>query len=140
MVTRVFTIYTGGPVIDGTASDIRRVKRYVEKHAPLKRGWTGEWIRPKGGPRNNVWIYRRINSKGNHVKGYDIGVVRVDEDRRVRHDRLGYRYVIVDGRPAYVSPCCESFISIDETATFYCKACYEAVDPRLGADPVLREF
>ena len=64
-----YTILTSGPCITKRETTLAEVKSYVEAHAPLKRGWTGEWIR-----KNGRHYFIRSNSKGRVLPGYSICV------------------------------------------------------------------
>ena len=66
-------VLTPGPVIDLKNLTINQAKKYVEENAPLKRGWRGEW--ETSPTTKNVYRYRRYNSKGNILRGYDIQLV-----------------------------------------------------------------
>ena len=69
-----YRILTSGPILTQTGT-IVQVRKYVERYAPLKRGWTGEWEKH---PNGKSWRYRRFNSKGNKMPtSYDIYVVRI---------------------------------------------------------------
>lgn len=63
-------VLTSGPGMTfiGTFDE---AKAYVERHAPLKRGWTGEWVT---GPvaSGSVWRYVRRNSKGRVLASYTV--------------------------------------------------------------------
>jgi len=54
---------------------------------------------------------------------------------RIRHDRRGLPYV-TDPWPMYVTPCCAATVTITvDDGVLCCRACYQAVDHRLGWDP-----
>lgn len=76
-----FDILTGGPVFLGQEFPSESAaKKYVERHAPMKSGWTGEWSSLPSG----ALIYRRYNSKGNHVgASYNITLRKAQPLRKV---------------------------------------------------------
>jgi hypothetical protein len=106
-----FRIYTGGPVITQDFSSVAAVRKYVEKYAPLKNGWTGKWACD---PTTGNMAYYRSNSKGVEVTGYTIGVMRLNgttsprrhkavpvepgAERRARnpHDKFDGHFVTVE--------------------------------------------
>lgn len=73
-----YRIHTGGPVITKNFDSAAAMRRFVEENAPLKRGWTGEW-QSHGG----FHMYRRFNSNGKPVKGYDITANMIGSGRRM---------------------------------------------------------
>lgn len=74
-----YRVLTSGPCMTREGS-LAEVKQYVERCAPLKRGWTGEWSQIKRGD----WVYRRFNSKGRLMKGYEVRIIAGQGPRKQR--------------------------------------------------------
>lgn len=68
-------ILTGGGPIRHVAGTLGEVKIYVERYAPMKRGWTAQWIDK---PDGHAAVYRRCNGAGRVLRGYDIAAVVIN--------------------------------------------------------------
>ena len=66
-----------------------------------------------------------------------LGTTRRHEMKNPKVDHEGFHYETEDGFSFRVTDCCGEAASVDEFGTVYCKGCYEAVDPRMGMEPIL---
>lgn len=69
----LYNILTSGPCMRKNFKSMAEAKKYVEKYAPMKRGWTSEWELGS----DNVWRYVRYNSTGRRQRSLSIAVVPV---------------------------------------------------------------
>lgn len=75
-----YIILTGGPVMHKQFGAFATCRKYVERYAPLKRGWTGVWDRPTQG------LHRYIRYNRNGVKQYTVTVLAGDRADRFLSD------------------------------------------------------
>jgi hypothetical protein len=71
-----YQINTSGPCLTKTGT-LAQVKRYVEDHAPLRRGWTGKWKTVRQGSRQ-LHYYVRANSRGRILGNYGVVVYKIN--------------------------------------------------------------
>lgn len=72
-------ISTPGPLIEQDFPSIKAAKNFVEKYAPMKRGWTGRWVRVSRPGHPYAAVFIRSNSKGRELPGYSIRIRKVSK-------------------------------------------------------------